>query len=251
MWQGGRGRGGGRGGGRNGNGTWKGGSKGGGSYRYDQDRPGEKGGRGAGWSGGRGSFGGKGGASSSQGGGFGKGGKKWIERPFDPRTPSEKNAEVDCIDAIFGYEKLDKTILAGKEYVGWMTNMRQLVVEDEDGGQRAACEYYFIAPDGTGFKVRAALGGAERDVMVRRPPLLPQKKTRSRPPLTPATAELCVLSPLHPLQALQTAPPYFYLAVKKGSENEVEAALRRRFSEQIREFEQARGQTRSRPRSQI
>eukprot|EP00962_Isochrysis_galbana_P006726 scaffold1810_cov96-Isochrysis_galbana.AAC.5 len=183
MWQGGgRGRGGGRGG-RNGNGTWKGNSKGGGSYRYDQDRPSEQGGRG---NGGRGSFGGNGGGSGKGGG---KGGKKWSDRPYDPRTPSEKNAEVDRIDAIFGYEKLDKTASAGKEYLGWMTNMRQLVVEDEDGGQRAACEYYFIAPDGTGFKVRRtrALGRPTPRVATRpqimRADVCPlrQKKTPSAP----------------------------------------------------------------------
>ena len=196
MWQG-RGR----GGGRSGNGMWKGGGKGaggGGSYRYDQDRArdgkGDSGKGDSGKGGGKGdgkfkSFGGNGGKGVGKGfggdKGGGKGGQQWNDRPYDPRTPSEKNAEIDRIDAIFGYEKLDKTASAGKDYVGWMTNMRQLVVEDEDGGQLAACEYYFLAPDGTGFK------------------------------------------------ALQTSPPYFYISVTKGTESEVESALRRKFAEQI------------------
>ena len=157
MWQqsgrGGRGRGGG-----GGYGKGRGYSKGGGSYRYDQDWPdGTRGGsRGGGKGGGGKGGGGKGGGGkggSGKGGGGKSGGNKWHDRPIDSRTPSEKNADVDQIDAIFGYHKLDKTSEAGKEHVGWMTNMRQLVVEDEEGGQRAACEYYFLAPDGTGFKV--------------------------------------------------------------------------------------------------
>lgn len=37
-----------------------------------------------------------------------------------------------------------------------------------------------------------------------------------------------------------TAPPYFYVGVKAGTENEVESALRRRFADQIREVSQVR-----------
>ena len=68
---------------------------------------------------------------------------------------SERNAEVDRIDQLFGYGKLDQreTGAEGEERVGWCTNMRTVVCEDEAGGsEHAAVEYYFLAPDGTGFK---------------------------------------------------------------------------------------------------
>ena len=65
---------------------------------------------------------------------------------------AERNAEVDRIDGLFGYEKLDKTATSGTEHVGWMTNFRTVMVEEQDGAQLSAVEYYFIAPDGTGFK---------------------------------------------------------------------------------------------------
>lgn len=113
----------GRGRGRGDLSNWKGGSggKGGGgsgSYRFDQDdKGGDSGGRGRGF-GGRGSDGkggnfGKGGKGGDGGKGFGKGGggggssffgkRQRPERPYDPRTAAEKNAEVDRIDAVFGH----------------------------------------------------------------------------------------------------------------------------------------------------
>ena len=70
-----------------------------------------------------------------------------------PQVPlSERNAEADRVDAFMGYHKLDKTETGGVE-IGWCSNMRTVLVEEEEGGaQRSAVEYYFIRPDGSGFK---------------------------------------------------------------------------------------------------
>ena len=70
-----------------------------------------------------------------------------------PQVPlSERNAESDRVDAFMGYHKLDKTETGGVE-IGWCSNMRTVLVEEEEGGaQRSAVEYYFIRPDGSGFK---------------------------------------------------------------------------------------------------
>ena len=162
-------------------------------------RGGRGGGRGRGAAGSGGGFSGKGrgfppakGNGNFSGGGKGKGkggkgGKGKDRGVFVPQLPlKERNAEVDRKDAIFGYEKLDKTVTAGTEYVGWMTNFRTVTVEEEDGSELSAVEYYFIGPDGSGFK------------------------------------------------ALQTAQPYMYISVAPGTENEVEAALRRTFPVEVR-----------------
>jgi len=162
-------------------------------------RGGRGGGRGRGAAGSGGGFSGKGrgfppakGNGNFSGGGKGKGkggkgGKGKDRGVFIPQLPlKERNAEVDRKDAIFGYEKLDKTVTAGTEYVGWMTNFRTVTVEEEDGSELSAVEYYFIGPDGSGFK------------------------------------------------ALQTAQPYMYISVAPGTENEVEAALRRTFPVEVR-----------------
>ena len=159
-------------------------------------RGGRGGGRGRGAAGSGGGFSGKGrgfppakgnGNFSGGGKGKGKGGKGKDRGVFIPQLPlKERNAEVDRKDAIFGYEKLDKTVTAGTEYVGWMTNFRTVTVEEEDGSEVSAVEYYFIGPDGSGFK------------------------------------------------ALQTAQPYMYISVAPGTENEVEAALRRHFPVEVR-----------------
>ena len=42
--------------------------------------------------------------------------------------------------------------MTGTEHVGWMTNFRTVLIEEQDGTQMFAVEYYFIRPDGTGFK---------------------------------------------------------------------------------------------------
>ena len=118
------------------------------------------GGKGKGFGGGGGKGFGGGGKGKGFGGGGGKGGGKGKERfgggrdvPWTPPVPlAERNAEVDRIDGLFGYEKLDKTATSGTEHVGWMTNFRTVMVEEQDGAQLSAVEYYFIAPDGTGFK---------------------------------------------------------------------------------------------------
>ena len=162
-------------------------------------RGGRGGGRGRGAAGSGGGFSGKGrgfppakGNGNFSGGGKGKGkggkgGKGKDRGVFVPQLPlKERNAEVDRKDAIFGYEKLDKTVTAGTGYVGWMTNFRTVTVEEEDGSELSAVEYYFIGPDGSGFK------------------------------------------------ALQTAQPYMYISVAPGTENEVEAALRRTFPVEVR-----------------
>ena len=164
-----------------------------------QGRGGRGGGKGRGAAGSGGGFSGKGrgfpaakGKGNFSGGGKGKGkggkgGKGKDRGVFIPQLPlKERNAEVDRKDAIFGYEKLDKTATAGTEYVGWMTNFRTVTVQEEDGSELSAVEYYFIGPDGSGFK------------------------------------------------ALQTAQPYMYISVLPGTENEVEAALRRNFPVEVR-----------------
>ena len=75
-------------------------------------------------------------------------------KPPRSRSLAERNAEVDRIDAVFGYDKIDADSGGAIERVGWCTNMRTVVkAEGEGGAQRAAVEYYFLAPDGTGFKV--------------------------------------------------------------------------------------------------
>ena len=109
-----------------------------GTDQYGKSGKGGKGAKGAG-KGGKG-FGGRG------GGGRGSGAM------YQPQIPlAERNAEIDRIDAVFGYEKIDK--LAAGERVGWLTNMRTVLLEEgEDGVQHSAVEYYFLAPDGTGFK---------------------------------------------------------------------------------------------------
>ena len=163
-----------------------------------QGRGGRGGGKGRGAAGSGGGFSGKGrgfpaakGKGNFSGGGKGKGkggkgGKGKDHGAFVPQLPlKERNAEVDRKDAIFGYEKLDKTATAGTEYVGWMTNFRTVTVQEEDGSELSAVEYYFIGPDGSGFK------------------------------------------------ALQTAQPYMYISVLPGTENEVEAALRRNFPVEV------------------
>ena len=163
-----------------------------------QGRGGRGGGKGRGAAGSGGGFSGKGrgfpaakGKGNFSGGGKGKGkggkgGKGKDRGAFVPQLPlKERNAEVDRKDAIFGYEKLDKTATAGTEYVGWMTNFRTVTVQEEDGSELSAVEYYFIGPDGSGFK------------------------------------------------ALQTAQPYMYISVLPGTENEVEAALRRNFPVEV------------------
>ena len=135
--------------------------------------------------GGGGNFFGKGGKGDGgnrfgggRGGGFGT---------FDMRPLGERNAETDRIDAVFGYDKIDADSGGSVERVGWCTNMRTVVLEGEGegGAQRAAVEYYFLAPDGTGFKVA------------------------------------------------QPADAYFYIAVARGHETEVDQALRRRFASKI------------------
>eukprot|EP00900_Chrysochromulina_parva_P027266 jgi/Chrpa1/9173/Chrysochromulina_OHIO_Genome00022984-RA len=55
------------------------------------------------------------------------------------------------MDAVFGYEKLDE--LHEGDRVGWLTNMRTVMLEKgEDAKELSAVEYYFLAPDGSGFK---------------------------------------------------------------------------------------------------
>ena len=104
-----------------------------------------RGGGGRGFGGGRGNFGGGRGGYRDAGG---RGGGGWV-----PQVPlSERNAESDRVDAFMGYHKLDKTETGGVE-IGWCSNMRTVLVEEEEGGaQRSAVEYYFIRPDGSGFK---------------------------------------------------------------------------------------------------
>jgi DNA polymerase epsilon subunit 1 len=104
-----------------------------------------RGGGGRGFGGGRGNFGGGRGGYRDAGG---RGGGGWV-----PQVPlSERNAEADRVDAFMGYHKLDKTETGGVE-IGWCSNMRTVLVEEEEGGaQRSAVEYYFIRPDGSGFK---------------------------------------------------------------------------------------------------
>ena len=134
--------------------------------------------------GGKGGKGGKGGGGGFGKGGFGSGGQLGGFSFLPPL--GERNAEIDRIDAVFGYEKIDKDEAVGAERVGWCANMRNVVLEDEPGGaQRAAVEYYFLAPDGTGFKVA------------------------------------------------QPQPAYFYIAVAKGHEAEVDQSLRRKFPQQL------------------
>jgi DNA polymerase epsilon subunit 1 len=73
--------------------------------------------------------------------------KDWAPR----QSATERNAETDRLDAVFGYDKLEHGSAASKE--GWMTNFRAINLEDEEtGATRGAVEYYFLAPDGTGFK---------------------------------------------------------------------------------------------------
>lgn len=135
------GRGGSYGGGGRGGGRGFGGDarfRGRGNRSWDGNRPGN-GNRG----GGKGYSGGKGGP---RGGGTHDDGKCWT-----PLLPlKERNAEVDRIDTVFGYERINQGRF---ERVGWLTNFRQLAVEDEETGvQLAAVEYYFIGPEGDGFK---------------------------------------------------------------------------------------------------
>ncbi len=96
------------------------------------------------------------------------------KREWKPQqSPTERNAEVDRVDRLYGYEKIDKTGVS-REHEGWMTNMRTIVLEDEEtGAQRNAVEYYFLAADGTNFKATqsaqpyfyiAVRDGCERDV---------------------------------------------------------------------------------------
>ena len=96
------------------------------------------------------------------------------KREWKPQqSPTERNAEVDRVDRLYGYEKIDKTGVS-HEHEGWMTNMRTIVLEDEEtGAQRNAVEYYFLAADGTNFKATqsaqpyfyiAVRDGCERDV---------------------------------------------------------------------------------------
>jgi hypothetical protein len=64
---------------------------------------------------------------------------------------AERAAEIDRMDAVFGYEKLDE--LHEGDRVGWLTNMRTVMLEKgEDAKELSAVEYYFLAPDGSGFK---------------------------------------------------------------------------------------------------
>ena len=64
---------------------------------------------------------------------------------------AERAAEIDRMDAVFGYEKLDE--LHQGDRVGWLTNMRTVMLEKgEDAKELSAVEYYFLAPDGSGFK---------------------------------------------------------------------------------------------------
>ena len=180
-----KGRGGGRGRGYSGGG---GGNRGygGGFSGKGRGFPAPTNGGGRGFGDGKGKGGkGKGKGDGKGGKGKGKGGKAGVWTPFVPLA--ERNAEIDRVDAIFGYEKLDKTVTAGTEHVGWMTNFRTVLIEEQDGTQLSAVEYYFIRPDGTGFK------------------------------------------------ALQTAQPYMYVSVHVGAENEVEAALRRNFTTELKD----------------
>ena len=61
-------------------------------------------------------------------------------KPWEPRpSATERNTEVDRVDVLFGYEKLDKTSSAVQVHEGWMTNMRPIVIEDDETDtQRAA-----------------------------------------------------------------------------------------------------------------
>ena len=103
---------------------------------------------------------GKGGSVGSNGGrgvGKGKGGSR--DGPWTPPVPlAERNAESDRVDAIFGYEKLDKTATAGTEYVGWMTNFRTVMVEEEDGAQLSAV----CGAPAMSRAMRTPVGSAER-----------------------------------------------------------------------------------------
>jgi DNA polymerase epsilon subunit 1 len=64
---------------------------------------------------------------------------------------AERAAEIDRMDAVFGYEKLDE--LHEGDRVGWLTNMRTVMLEKgDDAKELSAVEYYFLAPDGSGFK---------------------------------------------------------------------------------------------------
>ena len=92
--------------------------------------------------------GGKGGRGKGGGGPGGRGSS--LAMAYQPPL-AERNAEIDRIDGVFGYDKIDK-LETGVER-RWLTNMRQVLLEDaEDGSQFSAVEYYFLAPDGTGFK---------------------------------------------------------------------------------------------------
>eukprot|EP00965_Chrysotila_dentata_P216190 6189241-Pleurochrysis_carterae.AAC.1 len=94
MWARGR-KVGGRGGARGGSGGF--GARGGGqgsSWRNGGQGSGNASGNG------KGSKGGFGGRGAGRGGRGGRGGGD--SRPYDPRTPAEKNAEIDRVDAVFG-----------------------------------------------------------------------------------------------------------------------------------------------------
>ena len=51
---------------------------------------------------------------------------------------SEKNDESDRIDALYGFERPDRTSSHFEERVGWLINMRTVVVEEDDSGNQMA-----------------------------------------------------------------------------------------------------------------
>ncbi|KAL1527844.1 hypothetical protein AB1Y20_009223 [Prymnesium parvum] len=114
---------------------------------------GAKGGKGAkGGQGGRGGKGGKG--FAGRGGAYGKGGSRYgTSGRGAGGSGFQGGKESDRIDAIFGFEKTDQSATTGVDRVGWLVNMRTVMVEqDETGKQLAGVEYYFITADGEGFK---------------------------------------------------------------------------------------------------
>lgn len=116
-----------------------------------------------GWKGGRGGFGGRG--SGPRGGSRpqGIGASEW-------QLPSDRAAEANRIDAMYGYESFTE----GAPRNGWLVNSRPCTLEDPDSGrQMSAMHYFFVEEDGRRFRATVAVDpylyvlprpGHERDV---------------------------------------------------------------------------------------